>query len=87
MVENKKVLGPAKDIKEVLNAISIYEKLKSFNPMTETSFLKAHKILMKGLIIKAGKYRTENVGIVKGDQVEHLAPPHKNVPFLMKNLL
>jgi Fic family protein len=86
LIENKRVIGPQKDIKEVLNAIDIYENLDSFDPTSEKSFLKAHRILMNELINSAGNYRNENVGIVKGDKVEHLAPPHKNVPFLMKDL-
>jgi Fic family protein len=48
--------------------------------------MKAHTSLMKGLIESAGKYRAKGVGIVKGNKVEHVAPPYKNVPFLMKNL-
>ena len=86
LIENKRVIGPQKDIKEVLNAIDIYENLGSFDPISEKSFLKAHKILMNELIKDAGNYRSESVGIVKGDKVEHLAPPHKNVSFLMKDL-
>ena len=86
LIENKRVIGPQKDIKEVLNAIDIYKNLDSFDPTSEKSFLKAHRILMNELIYSAGNYRNENVGIVKGDKVEHLAPPHKNVPFLMKDL-
>lgn len=86
LIENKRVIGPQKDIREVLNALDIYENLNAFNPTSEKSFLKAHKILMKGLIDEAGSYRTRSVGIVKGEQIEHLAPPHKNVPFLMKVL-
>lgn len=86
LIENKLVLGPVKDINEVLNAIAIYENLGAFNPASEKSFLEAHQILMKGLIADAGKYRSKSVGIVKGDQVEHFAPPHANVPFLMANL-
>lgn len=41
---------------------------------------------MKGLIDSAGKYRNQGVEIVKGTKVEHIAPPFKNVPFLMKDL-
>ena len=86
ILENKRVIGPQKDIKEVLNAIEIYENLEQFSPDSEKSFLKAHQILMSNLIEKAGKYRNQGVGIVKGSKVEHLAPPFENVPFLMKNL-
>lgn len=86
LIENKKVVGPQKDILEVLNAIKLYEKIESYQFNSDKSFLKAHSELMKGLIESAGKYRNQSVGIVKGNKVEHEAPPHKNVPFLMKNL-
>lgn len=86
LIDNKRVLGPAKDIKEVSNAIEVYQHLNKFNPFSEKSFLSAHKILMKGLIKHAGQYRNSGVGIVKGSQVSHLAPPAGNVAFLMKDL-
>lgn len=86
IIENKRVVGPLKDIKEVSNAIEVYDQLKKFNPLLEKSFLSAHKILMHSLIKNAGQYRTSGVGIVKGSQVTHIAPPAGNVPFLMKDL-
>lgn len=86
LIENKRVIGPQKDVKEVLNAITIYDNLKDFSSKDEKSFLKAHKTLLSNLIEKSGKYRTQGVGIVKGSKVEHLAPPASNVPFLMKDL-
>ena len=86
LIENKRVIGPKKDVLEVLNAIKIYENLEAYHPYNESSFLKAHQNLMEGLIEKSGKYRNQGVGIVKGSKVEHLAPPFKNVPYLMKDL-
>ncbi|WP_072765576.1 Fic family protein [Arenibacter nanhaiticus] len=86
LVEHKRVIGPKKDVIEVLNAIEIYENLEKYDPKKEKSFLEAHKHLMKDLINDAGKYRNQSVGIVKGEKVEHLAPPFENVPFLMKEL-
>ena len=86
LLENKRVIGPKKDIKEVLNAIDIYENLEKYNPLNEKSFLKAHQKLMQSLIADAVKYRKQGVGIVKGSKVEHLAPTYENVPFLMKDL-
>lgn len=86
LLENKRVIGPKKDILEVLNAIAIYDNLSFYNPKEEKSFLKAHKNLMKGLIATSGKYRNQSVGIVKDSKIEHLAPPSENVPFLMKDL-
>ena len=86
LLENKRVIGPEKDVTEVLNAIKVYENLESFTSADEKSFLKAHQLLMKGLITNPGKYRTKSVGIVKGVEVAHVAPPYANVPFLMKDL-
>ena len=86
LIENKRVIGPEKDVLEVLNAIKVYEKLESYNFSSDKSFLKAHLELMNGLIESAGKYRTQGVGIVKGTIVEHIAPPFENVPYLMKDL-
>lgn len=86
LIENRSVIGPQKDIQEVVNAIQVYEHLHTYNALDEKSFLKAHKTLMSGLIPSAGAYRKQSVGIVKATQVEHVAPPHTNVPFLMKDL-
>ena len=86
ILENKRVVGPEKDIIEVLNALEVYKNLKNFKYNNEKDFLKAHKLLLKNLILKAGYYRNQGVGIVKGSKVEHIAPPYQNVPFLMKDL-
>ncbi|MFN8277220.1 MAG: Fic family protein [Chitinophagales bacterium] len=86
VLENKKVLGPKKDILEVANAIDVYQQLPRLNPWSEKSFLSAHKIFMQGLTKNAGNYRSSAVGIVKGTQIAHIAPPASNVPFLMKEL-
>jgi len=86
ILENKKVVGPQKDITEVINALKVYDSLNSFKPYSSKSFLAAHKILMSGLVDKAGSYRKQSVGIVKGKKLAHLAPPFENVPYLMNNL-
>ena len=86
ILEKRKVVGPKKDIIEVLNTIDVYENLNNFNYKSEKDFLKAHKNLMRELIEKPGIYRKQGVGIVKGNNLEHIAPPHGNVSFLMKDL-
>jgi Fic family protein len=86
LLDKKRVIGPEKDVNEVLNAINVYQRLNSFNPTSSTSFLKAHKMLMNGLITDNGKYRTSGVGIVSGNQMTHMAPPSENVSYLMNDL-
>jgi len=86
LIEKKRVIGPEKDILEVLNAIKLYQNIETYKYFSDKSFLKAHYELMKGLIESAGKYRNQGVGIIKGNKVEHVAPPFEHVPFLMKKL-
>lgn len=66
--------------------LKVYEKLEEYKFSSDKSFLNAHLQLMNGLIESAGKYRKQDVGIVKGTNVEHIAPPYENVPHLMKDL-
>jgi Fic family protein len=86
LLENKRVVGAQKDIREVLNANRVYELLSTFNPVSSTSFLSAHALLMQDLEEQAGKYRTKGVGIYLGSQVMHVAPPAPLVPKLMNDL-
>ena len=87
LLDNKRVLAPEKDIIEVKNAIEVYNMLNKFNPLKLKSLLKAHNVLMKGLITNAGKFRTGNVGIVKGSKITHVAPQGNMVTGLLNNLL
>lgn len=86
MMENKRVIGPKKDILEVKNAISVYDYLDKLNPYDFESFCEAHGILMSGLIESAGSMRSKSVGIVKGPEVAHIAPPSEMLKPLMNDL-
>ena len=86
IIENKKVIGPEKDISEVKNAIAVYDYMDQLNPFNFDSFCEAHGILMNGLIESAGKLRNKSVGIVKGAEVAHLAPPFEMLKSLMNDL-
>lgn len=86
ILDNAHVIGPEKDILEVLNAIKAYAKLSELNPYLKKDFLKAHKLLMGGLIEKPGQFREKQVGILKGSEVQHIAPGYTMVPGLMDEL-
>lgn len=86
ILENRIIAGPPQDIIEVKNAIQVYSILNSFDGLKESSYLKAHSMLMKGLVENAGSYRNKGVGIFKGDKVAHMAPPAWNVHNLMSEL-
>ncbi len=86
IIEQKRVVGPQKDIQEVQNAIEVYEQLPLLKVASLSSFLQAHERLMKGLIDAPGQLRTRAVGIFKGEQVSHIAPAAANVHYLMEQL-
>lgn len=86
LIENTRIVGPEKDIKEVLNAIKVYNQLQAFSSNSLNSFLHAHAILMEGLVQDNGKFRKKGVGIMAGDKIAHMAPPADNISFLMKDL-
>lgn len=86
IIDNKRVIGPTKDIKEVENAIRVYDKLSTFDPFSKKSYLEAHGQLMSGLVEMPGQFRTGSVGVIQGDRIAHLAPPGWNVDNLMTNL-
>ncbi len=58
----------------------------SFNPLKGKDLLKAHAVMMAGLIDTTGAWRKGNVGILKGSEVSHMAPKADRVPHLMEEL-
>jgi len=86
LINNKRVLAPQKDIVEVKNAIELYSKLNEFNAYEIDSLCRAHGILMNTLIENAGQFRRTAVGIMKGNNITHVAPPGDIVFPLVKDL-
>jgi Fic family protein len=86
LIHNKRVLAPQKDIVEVKNAIALYSKLHELKAYELDSMCRAHGILMNTLIANAGQLRTTAVGIMKGDDIAHVAPPGDMVYPLMNDL-
>ena len=86
LINNKKVVGPQKDILEVKNAIKAYDLIHTYKIDRLDSLLKAHQAMMRGLAEDAGSLRVRNVGIFKGEEVAHLAPKYQLVPKLMGGL-
>ena len=77
IVEGKRVLGQPREISEVQGAIQAYEALPNWNPTATQDLLAAHRLLMSDILVEAGKFRKGGVGIYKGEQVVHVAPPAK----------
>lgn len=86
VLDQKRVIGPKRDILEVQNALAAYDRAGDYNVYSEKSFLKAHAVLMKGLLPDAGRWRTGGMGIRQGDRIIHVAPKALLVPRLMSDL-
>ena len=65
VINGKTVLAPPQDVKEVLNAYSVYEQLDSFNPYSVKDLLRAHRILMGELIRDAAFSVTGTSGFLQ----------------------
>jgi len=86
LINENRVLGPPKDILEVKNAIQVYDQLDTFDAFKTKSLLKAHKLLMTGLMDWPGEFRSKSVGIARGKDITHIAPPSHMVYSLVTQL-
>jgi Fic family protein len=87
VLEGKRVLGQPREIQEVRNAFATYEELANWAADSRSDLLAAHGMLMAGLADEAGRFRSGNVGIHRGTEVVHVAPPPAQVPGLIDDLL
>ena len=87
VLEGKRVLGTPREIQEVRNAFVAYERLPEWSPHSRDALLAAHGILMAGLVDEPGRFRSGGVGIQRGEEIVHLAPPANRVPALVADLL
>lgn len=86
ILDGKRVIAPKNDIQEVVNANAAYENLPIYKPTNQQHLLQSHAVIMKDLISAAGRWRTANVGVMKGNEISHMAPPAERVPYLMDDL-
>jgi Fic family protein len=86
ILDGKRVLGNPNEIREVRNAYEAYELMLRLDPASVGDLLKAHKLMMNGLVSENGKFRSGGVGIFDGDVLIHMAPPAEFVPEHIHNL-
>ena len=86
ILDGKRVLGNPNEIKEVQNAYEAYELMLHLNPASVDDLLKAHKLMMKGLVPENGRLRSGGVCVFDGERLIHMAPPSEFVPEHIRNL-
>jgi Fic family protein len=86
ILDGKRILGNPNEIREVKNAYDTYEMMLELDPFSVKDLLKAHKVMMQGLISENGRFRTGGVGIFDGEILVHMAPPADLVPKEIQDL-
>ncbi len=87
ILDGKRVLGNPNEIKEVQNAYEAYKLMLGLNPLSVDDLLKAHKLMMNGLVLENGRFRSGGVGVFEGEALIHMALPAQFVPEHIQNLL
>jgi cell filamentation protein, protein adenylyltransferase len=87
ILDGRRVIAPPREIQEARNAIAAYDRSGAWNPHEEKDLREAHRVLMTGLLDRAGAYRRGGIGVMSGEDIIHVAPPAKRVPVLMRDLL
>ncbi len=86
VIDGKAVLGEQREIQEVKNAYSAYEKLSEIDPFKVKDLLVCHQIMTKFLVNEAGAFRSGEEGVFEGDRCIFMAPPARMVPELINDL-
>lgn len=86
VIEGKPVLGSVRELAEVKGAIAAYDALPTWQPDNVDHLLTAHGLMMSEILTNAGRFRDKTVGIQKGKEVHHVAPPAHQVSGLMADL-
>lgn len=86
ILDGRRVLGNPNEIKEVQNAYEAYELMLRLDSSSVDDLLKAHKLMMNGLVPENGKFRSGGVGVFDGKALIHMAPPAELVPEHIHNL-
>lgn len=86
ILDGKRVLGDPREIREVHNAFAAYDLLTSIDPFSVDDLLRAHELMMAGLMPEAGRFRSAGVGVFNGDRLIHMAPPVRLVPGQIASL-
>lgn len=86
IIEGKTVLGPQREIQEVLNAYKAYEQIGSFNPYSMSDLKRLHGVMTHLTLGESGDFRRGEEGVFDGDRCIFMAPPAKHVHQLMSEL-
>lgn len=87
VIDGNLVLGEQKEIQEVKNAYSAYEKIPEIDISNIQDLLNLHGIMTHKTVEESGKFRSGEEGVFQDGKCIFVAPPAKNVSGLMTDLM
>ena len=88
VLNGKRVLAPPKDIEEVKNAYEIYDCMDTLDPCSIDDLLKAHRVMLRGLIKDEGEFRESPAGVVNSKgEIVHFGTLPQYIYGLMDELV
>ena len=88
VLNGKHVLAPPKDVAEVKNAYDIYEQLELLDPYDVEDLLKAHGVMMRGILDQAGQFREIPAGVADREgRILHFGTLPQYFPRLILELM
>jgi len=86
VLDGKPVMASVRELAEVKGAIAAYDQLNALNPYSLDDLLEAHRLMMGDVLARAGQFRDKAVGVYKGKEIIHVAPPAHKISGLMAEL-
>ncbi len=86
VIDGRIVLGPQREIQEVLNAYHAYEVIGYFDPYSVDDIKRLHGVMTHLTVQESGVFRSGNEGVFRGNQCIFMAPPPHLVPSQMEDL-
>lgn len=86
VLNEREVIGPAKEIQEVKNAFAAYDQIDAVDPYSLDDLLRLHGVMTRLTVEESGVFRSGAEGVYRGGVCIHIAPPPEMVPPLMRQL-
>ena len=86
VLNDREVIGPAKEIQEVKNAFAAYDQIDAVDPYSLDDLLRLHGVMTRLTVEESGVFRSGAEGVYRGGVCIHIAPPQEMVPLLMRQL-
>lgn len=86
VLNDREVIGPAKEIQEVKNAFAAYDQIDAVDPYSLDDLLRLHGVMTRLTVEESGVFRSGAEGVYRGGVCIHIAPPPEMVPPLMRQL-